>query len=153
MLYWRQIIGGSRPYAYQPAPRTDLSDFLHVTVDNRPVLGYIIVPRPVSLVVMTPPFQGGDHRFEPGTGLCISHLELPFQMGVDLLLCVSFRPSEVTREGKLRKTQPPFMISASDRAPILASDLRVHASSWLITCDINQNSARTIASRRDEACC
>lgn len=23
---------------------------------------------PVGLAVMTPPFQGGNHRFEPGTG-------------------------------------------------------------------------------------
>ena len=58
-----------------------LKHFIDGTVDNRPVLGYIIVPRPVSLVVMTPPFQGGDHRFEPGTGYHFPHLDMLVRWG------------------------------------------------------------------------
>src|SRR5580700_9907305 len=49
----------------------------------------------------------------------------------------------------MRKARPSFTISASSPAAILSENLPVLTESWLLACDINQHSARTIGSRRD----
>ena len=49
----------------------------------------------------------------------------------------------------MRKSQPSFSVSSSARKVIPTADLEGHAQSWLLACDINQNSAKTLGSCRE----